>query len=173
MRLAEIDANAVAAVVARLPGEFRTKDVSEAEEMFATHPVADLGPGFPALVGRWLSTDRLELGIVEATKGGRRGSTWQKKQAARPDVAVPAPSHGAEVSTSRSRRPPDADALMGELPAWDAQSLQVRSDSPRTARYRLLQSWYREVVLGVPPAKVRGRLVGSMLTSSPSVSATG
>jgi hypothetical protein len=45
---------------------------------------------------------------------------------------------------------------------WDAPELQVASDSPRTARYRLLQSWYRESVLGARPGTYvpRGRSVG-------------
>jgi hypothetical protein len=33
--------------------------------------------------------------------------------------------------------------------AWNDRSLTVESDNPRTARYRLLQSWYREHQLGV------------------------
>jgi hypothetical protein len=36
-------------------------------------------------------------------------------------------------------------------PAWNDPSLVVDSDSFRTARYRLLQSWYREHRLGVAP----------------------
>lgn len=159
MRLADIDAGAVATVVARLPDDFRTRDVSEAEEMLAAHPGAHGDSGFHALVGRRLSTDRLELGIVEATKGGDRGSTWHKVQAAGSDIATAAAYPKFEATPSM--RPPAA--AVGEPPAWDDPALQVRSDSPRTARYRLLQSWYREVVLDAPPAPVRGRLVGSML----------
>lgn len=34
---------------------------------------------------------------------------------------------------------------------WDDPGLAVDSDSRRRARYRLLQSWYREVVLGARP----------------------
>jgi len=34
---------------------------------------------------------------------------------------------------------------------WDAPELQVDSDSSRTARYRLLQSWYREEILHARP----------------------
>jgi len=32
---------------------------------------------------------------------------------------------------------------------WDALALQVPSDTRWRARYRLLQSWYRESVLGL------------------------
>ena len=47
---------------------------------------------------------------------------------------------------------------------WNAPELQVASDTKWRAQYRALQSWYREVVLDVPPGlKSPGRLVGSML----------
>ena len=49
--------------------------------------------------------------------------------------------------------------------AWDDPSVAVASDSARTAAYRRLQSWYREVQLGVTEAGVgaNGKPVGSML----------
>jgi hypothetical protein len=37
--------------------------------------------------------------------------------------------------------------MVDEALAWDDPRLQVASDSRRTAKYRLLQSWYREHVL--------------------------
>jgi hypothetical protein len=50
------------------------------------------------------------------------------------------------------------------MPAWYDPTLQVRGDPPRRARYRALQSWYRETQLGVPPGRHRsGQLVGSLL----------
>jgi len=49
-------------------------------------------------------------------------------------------------------------------PSWQDVSLTVSSDTPRTARYRLAQSRWRETVLGLPPGRhSNGRLVGSML----------
>jgi len=52
-------------------------------------------------------------------------------------------------------------------PAWDSRDLRVASDSSRTARYRLLQSWYRQTVLGVEAGATgqagSERLVGSRL----------
>lgn len=51
-------------------------------------------------------------------------------------------------------------------PAWDAPELKASNDSPRVARYRLHQSWYREHVLHAPPGErpnARGRLVGDTL----------
>jgi hypothetical protein len=55
---------------------------------------------------------------------------------------------------------PRADAM----PAWYDPVLQVARDSKRRARYRALQSWYRETVLGVEPGRHgSGRLVGSLL----------
>jgi len=48
--------------------------------------------------------------------------------------------------------------------AWSDPSLVVDSDTSRRARYRLLQSWYRETVLNVPAGRnAAGRLLGSML----------
>lgn len=58
-------------------------------------------------------------------------------------------------------------------PRWDDPSLQVSSDSSRRARYRLLQSWFRETELGVPPGTKKGKpglgrqcevAIGSMLS---------
>lgn len=47
---------------------------------------------------------------------------------------------------------------------WNDEVLRIASDSRRTARYRALQSWYREEVLGVPPGlDRRGRIIASML----------
>ena len=49
-------------------------------------------------------------------------------------------------------------------PAWDDPALEDPTDSPRRARYRRKQSWYREVVLGAPPGvDARGKLLGSLL----------
>lgn len=53
---------------------------------------------------------------------------------------------------------------------WNDPSLLVRSDSAWRAQYRLLQSWYRETVLKVPPglkkpAKGETGVVGSMLAA--------
>lgn len=42
--------------------------------------------------------------------------------------------------------------------------MRISSDSARTARYRALQSWYRQERLGLPPGRDRrGRVVASML----------
>ena len=44
------------------------------------------------------------------------------------------------------------------ISTW-AAILRVSSDSRRTARYRALESWYRQTVLGVPPGlDRRGRM---------------
>ena len=56
------------------------------------------------------------------------------------------------------------------MPAWYDPVLQVPSDSKRRARYRALQSWYRETVLGVEPGRhSSGRLVGSLLPKQPAL----
>jgi hypothetical protein len=54
--------------------------------------------------------------------------------------------------------------LCDMYPSWDDPILAVASDTPRMARYRLLQSRWRETVLALPPGLHRsGRLVGSLL----------
>ena len=50
-----------------------------------------------------------------------------------------------------------------EQPAWAASELQAPGDPPWRARYRLLQSWYRETVLGAPPGLYRSKQVGNRL----------
>ena len=53
-------------------------------------------------------------------------------------------------------------------PAWNSSELAVASDSPRVARYRKHQSWWREEHRAVGPGPhptVQGRLVGSMLAT--------
>ncbi|TDT14608.1 hypothetical protein BDK89_0163 [Ilumatobacter fluminis] len=42
-------------------------------------------------------------------------------------------------------------------PSWDSVELTVASDDARTARYRRLQSWYRQNVLGVEAGRYRDR----------------
>ena len=57
-------------------------------------------------------------------------------------------------------------------PSWNDASLSVGSDTPRTARYRLAQSRWRETILGLPPGHhSNGRLVGSMLAADAPVDA--
>lgn len=51
----------------------------------------------------------------------------------------------------------------GRMIAWDDPSLAVAGDTARRARYRALQSWWRETHLGVPPGASGGRLIGSRL----------
>lgn len=43
---------------------------------------------------------------------------------------------------------------MGGPGRWDAPDLRVSSDRSRIAKYRRLQSWYREMQLGIPGAGV-------------------
>lgn len=50
-------------------------------------------------------------------------------------------------------------------PGWDDPALIVTSDTARTARYRRLQSWYREVQLGAAPGSTKRRpAIGSRLS---------
>lgn len=49
-------------------------------------------------------------------------------------------------------------------PRWDDPELAVDSDSKRTARYRRLQSLWRETVVGLPPGQdSKGNSIGSWL----------
>ena len=68
------------------------------------------------------------------------------------------PSASRAQALPMTAAPPTAEA------AWADPRLKIASDSARTARYRALQSWYREEVLGVPPGRDRrGRVIASML----------
>ncbi|MBT3941519.1 MAG: hypothetical protein HOC77_11640 [Chloroflexi bacterium] len=62
--------------------------------------------------------------------------------------------------TNRNRnieeRPPD-------WPAWNSDILSVRSDTSWRAKYRLLQSWYRQMVIKAPAGRYRGRYRGNHL----------
>ncbi len=51
---------------------------------------------------------------------------------------------------------------MNHSPSWDDPALAA-SEPRWRARYRLLQSWYRETVLGAPPGRYGGRLRGNHL----------
>ena len=56
------------------------------------------------------------------------------------------------------------DSAPTEGASWNDPRLRVSSDSARTARYRALQSWYRQERLGLPPGRDRrGRAIASML----------
>jgi hypothetical protein len=48
-------------------------------------------------------------------------------------------------------------------PPWDEPALLVKGEPPRRTRYRLLQSWYRECELSLPPGSNGERPVGNML----------
>lgn len=54
--------------------------------------------------------------------------------------------------------------VAGDVLPWDDPRLLISSDSARTARYRALQSWYRQERLGLAPGHDRrGRPIASML----------
>jgi hypothetical protein len=57
----------------------------------------------------------------------------------------------------------DPYASNSGFPSWDSPDLYVSSDTKWRAKYRLLQSWYRESVIGAPPGVFRGRLQGNHL----------
>jgi len=65
---------------------------------------------------------------------------------------------------------PDAEGdHTPEWPAWSSTELLVKSDTPRMAKYRRHQSWWRESQRGVAPGdhpKVPGRLIGSMFAAA-------
>lgn len=54
---------------------------------------------------------------------------------------------------------------MNDSPSWDDPELAATEPKWR-ARYRLLQSWYRETILGAPPGRYRGRLRGNHLSAA-------
>ena len=70
---------------------------------------------------------------------------------------------GRSLTLGAEQRRGDAVTGGGGLIPWDDPSLAVASDTARRARYRALQSWWRETHLGVPPGSSGGRPVGSRL----------
>lgn len=95
----------------------------------------------------WFGND-----IADVSEVYRHDAVGALKQA-------PSPASAPDV------RPPALTALPATAEAsWADPRLHIPFDSARTARYRALQSWYREEVLGVQPGRDRrGRLIASML----------
>ena len=71
------------------------------------------------------------------------------------------------IDEPQRSKPPTADMLdvpPTEGARWDDPRLKISSDSARTARYRALQSWYRQDRWGLPPGRDSGgRVIASML----------
>lgn len=67
--------------------------------------------------------------------------------------------------TSRNPNPNrNIDERPPDWPAWNSDILRVGSDPAWRAKYRLLQSWYRQMVIKAPAGRYRGRYRGNHLT---------
>lgn len=160
-----IDDRTLARVVALMPADFATKDVSQHAEMLAAHPVHRDERNWHAHVGGALSIARSGLGIQETQKGTSRGSRWHRMTMANANVGCPAvipPPLPAQVA---SVRPPVGDGAH----ALDLGP-QYAGDNRLTAKMRRHQSWYRANVLRVPfgtgPKSTDLNLYGNMLTKA-------
>lgn len=99
MKQSEVRFGVVERVVARLPVEFHSRDVSEAVEVIDAHGRLASEFNYHAMIGKALSGARGRLQISEVAKNHRgRGSLWQKREGAiapatNTDTAVlPAPA---------------------------------------------------------------------------------
>ncbi|MFZ4578128.1 MAG: PGN_0703 family putative restriction endonuclease [Myxococcota bacterium] len=158
-----IDDRMLARVVALMPADFATKDVSQHAEMLAAHPVHRDERNWHAHVGGALSSARNSLGIQETQKGTSRGSRWHRMTLANADVGRPAVIPP----------PPPASVAMSQPPVGDGQHAldlgpQYAGDNRLAAKMRRHQSWYRANVLRVPfgtgPKSTDLNLYGNMLT---------
>jgi len=79
MRLSDIDEEAVAEAVASMPGEFRTKDLSEHPDVRVAHAdFSDLS-NYHTMVGRYLSKNHTALSLqAPAPAIDDRGAIWRK-----------------------------------------------------------------------------------------------
>jgi hypothetical protein len=160
-----IDDRTLARVVALMPADFATKDVSQHAEMLAAHPVHRDERNWHAHVGGALSIARSSLGIQETQKGTSRGSRWHRMTMANANVGRPAvipPPLPAQVA---SVQPPVGNGAH----ALDLGP-QYAGDNRLTAKMRRHQSWYRANVLRVPfgtgPKSTDLNLYGNMLTAA-------
>lgn len=82
----------------------------------------------------------------------------------RHDAVGGAASERIKPGRSQAETADMLDAPPTEGGRWDDPRLKISSDSARTARYRSLQSWYRQDRLGLPPGRDRReRVIASML----------
>ena len=94
MKLSDVDQQSVQAVVATLPDEFRTKDVSNHPHVRAAHgPLADAS-NYHAIIGRYLSANHVELDLgPPLASTDDRGAVCRKtSRAPQQPVAFTAPA---------------------------------------------------------------------------------
>jgi hypothetical protein len=79
MKPSDVNAASVHAVVASLPNEFRTKDVSEHPHVRGSHPGVANASNYHAIVGRYLSAHHVELSLAPPQAStDDRGAVWRK-----------------------------------------------------------------------------------------------
>lgn len=81
-----------------------------------------------------------------------------------PDVREVHRSDGVARTHKSLHRPTPSLPFEAKKSAWNHPRFRVPSDSSRTARYRALQSWYREQHLDLPPGRnASGHVIASLL----------
>jgi hypothetical protein len=128
MRLSDIDEEAVAEAVAKMPGEFRTKDLSERPDVRAAHADCSDLSNYHTMVGRYLSENHLALALqAPAPANDDRGARWRKElppvRSQSPSLpehprAFPpsAPRFGAATADTAGDRTPVMGWVMVALP---------------------------------------------------------
>ena len=148
MRLADIDHDCIARVIATLPRRFDTYHVSRHPDVQRCHAPWVEDRNFHAMIGKGLRQEEVRHRVDYCGQHGRDGSAaWERRDAvpSEPEVAAPAqPALGTGIGP------------------------QNPSDPPFRARMRRHQSWYRAAVLQLPygtgPTRSSTRPLGNMLT---------
>ena len=148
MYLSDVDRAAVAAVVAKMPDVFHTRDVSEHPEVVAAHPQSR-DWNYHAMIGKALAR-MPELVRRAGGGGGRKGVRW---------VKVGRAGARAVAGPVVRRRGGPGGGVLGP---------QYAGDDAFRRRMRLHQSWYRAFVLerpyGTGPGPRDTSQYGNMLT---------
>ena len=129
--LYQLDAEALRAAVAAMPGSFQTKDVSESAA--AAHGYVAEARNYHSMVGSWISRNAGSLQVSSAGKSNNsRGERWQRD--AGPAVRVPRTSGPSVFNTAvhapllagRATAPPDlTGAPTGSRPSAGERAVQV------------------------------------------------
>jgi hypothetical protein len=155
MTFDDVDIDAIRAALKQMGPEFRTRELSEREDVVARHP-ASADTNYHRIIGRFLS---LRVADVELLEHGKvpAGALWRNR--------LHSPSKSGSAEPSKRRRPVS-------VPEQGVGGLgpQYAGDDPLARRMRLHQSWYRARVLAVPcgtgPTPKSAKRFGNMLTEA-------
>ena len=80
MRFADVHLPTVVRVLDRLPSQFRTKHLSQDDEMLAAHVIHRDERSYNAVVGKVLSKERDSLRLILVDDSDHRsGALWEKR----------------------------------------------------------------------------------------------